>query len=144
MSIHPFSLCFTSFIHPRCDKSNVASCFIFSNLNSSLTLEFDDSVFLFYFGLAMNLTTRISPSFFSFLITYLLGVSSLILEIPDDSLVINSNNWDLSFLFLRSWMSPHVMYGNAVWFLGLSRGIGHVYSNLYRCTAIHNTCLWVP
>ena len=36
----------------------------------------------------------------------------------------NFNLRDSFFLILESWMSPHVMYGSAVWFLGLSRGIG--------------------
>ena len=45
MSISPFSLCFTSFICPRCDKSNVAFCFIFSNFNLSMMLDFDISAF---------------------------------------------------------------------------------------------------
>ena len=51
------------------------------------------------------------------------GFFSPIFEILDDS-PVKFVNWDLSVLFLRSWMSPHVMYGSDLWFLRLSRGIG--------------------
>ena len=36
-----------------------------------------------------------------------------------------------------------VMYGNALCFLGLSRGIGSHILYLIRYTAVHNACLWV-
>ena len=43
-------------------------------------------------------------------------------------LVKNFNLRHYLFLILESQMRPHVMYGSAVWFLGLSRGVGsHMY-----------------
>ena len=49
----------------------------------------------------------------------------------------------LSYTFHRFYVVTNVMYGNVVWLSGLSRVQCHVYSNLHRCTAIHNTRLWV-
>ena len=114
MSTHLFFFALHLLSIPDMINLMLPPVFIFSNLKSSLMIEFDDSLFLFYFfdtldaGLAMNLTTRIFPSFLSYSSNYLsVGISSLI---------------------LRSQMNPHVMYGNAVWFLGLSMGIGpHIF-----------------
>ena len=56
------------------------------------------------------------------------GVLSLIFEILNGSSVkfveLAYLIFDAPTLFLRSWMGPHVIYGSAVLFLGLSRGIG--------------------
>ena len=102
---------------------------LLTNFNSSQMLEFDDSLFLFSEAHStMDLTTRII-----FLSSQLvcMEILSLIFEILNGSLVkfVNSDSSNfisigISFLILRSQTSPHVMYTSAVWFLGLSRGIG--------------------
>ena len=93
---------------------------LLSNFNSSLTLEFDDSLFLFSEAdSTMNLTTRIF-----LLSSWFFHVEILSLfEFPNGSLV-KFVNWNLSVSLLRSQTSPHVMYSSALWFLGLSMGIG--------------------
>ena len=59
------------------------------------------------------------------------------------------DNWNLSIFYLKSQMSPHVMYGNAVWFLGLSRGtVSHIIltyigvlqytTPIFRFTSLHS------
>ena len=55
--------------------------------------------------------------------------------------ILSSKNFNLGdslFLILESQMSPHVMYGNAVLFSGLSRSIG---SSKYYCGALQYTTL---
>ena len=105
-----------SFIHHRHDK--------FTTLKFQLIPDAWIWIWwLFLFSEAMNLPTRI------FLLSLLImwRFLSPIFEILNGSLV-KFVNWDLSVLFLRSQTSPHVMYSSAVWFLGLSRGIGsHIY-----------------
>ena len=91
-------------------------------------LEFDDSLFLLSEAdSTMSLTTKIFLLSSQFICVEIL---SLIFEVLSPSLVKISDNWNtsalssnfisggISFLILRSWMSPHVMYGSAVWFLG--------------------------
>ena len=89
-------------------------------LKFQLMLEFDNS--LSYFILVWQWIWQLG---------YLLLSYSLILGIP------------FSYFF-GILDKPHVMYGSAVWFLSLSRGIGSHILLLYMCTMIHNTHLWFP
>ena len=112
---------------------------LLSNFNLSQMLEFDDSFFLFLE--TMSLTTGIffflstacpceaafsyfwnlnsSPVKFVKLIFLKSFISSETSILSDEKISIG-----ISFLILGSWMSPHVMYGSVVCFLGMSRGIG--------------------
>ena len=69
---------FTSLIHPRCDKF-----YFLSNFNSSLMLEFNDSLFLLLFLISqkLNLKTKVFPSFFTYLQLICMEIPSFNFEI---------------------------------------------------------------
>ena len=129
---------------------------LLSKFNSSQMLEFDDSwklmaklFLLCELEIFSHLNLRsLCTDLLATLKNSQLGFLSLAVhffEIPDVCMVKKIfNTRDYFFLILESRMSPHVMYGSArcKWVLGLSRGkVLHIC--VCRCTAIHNTHLWV-
>ena len=115
-----YALIYTSFILKCCILVFVnfpALCLLFSKFNLSQMLEFDDSWKLITARILSGIIPDEKPfinflSFFCFSIAP--GDSNTSILIPLTNLSLFLTIGDLSFLFLRPWMSPHVMYGSAM------------------------------
>ena len=118
---HIFSFWTFLFICPRCNKFTVIYLLL-SKFNLSQMLEFDD-----FWELVTALFLKVSSlqiGGFCYLLNFLISETSslLFLTYQWSSRIFQLGS--LSILFLRSWMSPNVMYSSAgcEQVLELSRG----------------------